>query len=63
MILGYRPDEVVDRGFKHFICPDDAANTQTGLARAASAQDLTDFRASYSSACATTLMPVEQGRL
>ncbi|ABD88433.1 PAS domain-containing sensor histidine kinase [Rhodopseudomonas palustris] len=42
-ILGYAPDEVVGRSFRHFIHPDDLALATGGLETATQAIDLTAF--------------------
>jgi len=46
-ILGHPPEDVVGRSFLDFIHPEDAANTQRGLAEAARSEDLTSFENRY----------------
>lgn len=42
-MLGHRVDHVVGRGIRDFVWPDDLAATEAALAKAACAQDLTNF--------------------
>jgi PAS domain S-box-containing protein len=46
-LLGHAPDEVVGRSFLHFIWPEDAALTQSGLDDAVASRDLTNFENRY----------------
>ncbi|MGI4941684.1 MAG: PAS domain-containing protein [Janthinobacterium lividum] len=46
-ILGHNPGEVVGRNVLDFVCPEDAAMTQSGLDAAVASKDLTGFENRY----------------